>query len=54
MRRAMRRGRRPEVHHSDQGVQYAATAYIDALARRGVAISMAEVGKSERTGTASA
>jgi transposase InsO family protein len=26
LRRAMRRGRRPKVHHSDQGVQYAATA----------------------------
>jgi transposase InsO family protein len=27
LRRPMRGGRRPEVHHSDQGVQYAATAY---------------------------
>jgi len=35
LRRAMRRGRRPEVHHSDQGVQYAATAYTDLLTGRG-------------------
>jgi len=41
LRRAMRGGRRPEVHHSDQGVQYAATAYTDLLAGRYVAISMA-------------
>jgi transposase InsO family protein len=47
LKRAMRGGRRPEVHHSDQGVQYAATAYTDLLAGRGVAISMATVGKPE-------
>jgi transposase InsO family protein len=41
----MRGGRRPEVHHSDQGVQYAATAYTEMLAVRGAAISTAEVGK---------
>ena len=52
LRRAMRRGRRPEVHHSDQGVQYAATAYTDRLAGRGVAISMAAVGKPEENGFA--
>ncbi len=52
LRRAMRGGRRPEVHHSDQGVQYAATAYTDLLARRGVAISMAAVGKPEENGFA--
>jgi transposase InsO family protein len=47
LKRAMRRGRRPGVHHSDQGVQYAAMAYTDLLAGRGVAISMAAVGKPE-------
>jgi transposase InsO family protein len=52
LRRAMRRGRRPEVHHSDQGVQYAATAYTDLLSDRGVAISMAAVGKPEENGYA--
>ena len=50
LRRAMRGGRRPEVHHSDQGGQYAATAYTDLLAGRGVAISMAAVGKPEENG----
>ena len=52
LRRAIRRGRRPEVHHSDQGVQYAATAYTELLAGRGVAISMAAVGKPEENGYA--
>jgi transposase InsO family protein len=52
LKRAMRRARRPEVHHSDQGVQYAATAYTDLLASRGVAISMAAVGKPEENGFA--
>jgi transposase InsO family protein len=46
----MRRGRRPEVHHSDQGGRYAATAYTNLLAGRGVAISMAAVGKPEENG----
>ena len=48
----MRRCRRPEVHHSDQGVQYAATAYSELLAGRCVAISMAAVGKPEENGLA--
>ena len=52
LRRALRRGRRPQVHHSDQGVQYAATAYTEMLASRGVAISMAAVGKPEENGFA--
>jgi len=38
--------RTPEIHHSDQGVQYAATAYVDLLAAHDVAISMAEVGQA--------
>jgi transposase InsO family protein len=52
LRRAMRNGRRPEVHHSDHGVQYAATAHTDLLAGRGVPISMAAVGKPEENGFA--
>lgn len=52
LRRAMRGGRRPELHHSDQGVQYAAAAYTDLLTGRGVAISMAAVGKPEENGFA--
>jgi len=46
------RGGRPEVHHSDQGVQYAATAYTDRLAEAGAAISMAAVGEPEENGYA--
>jgi transposase InsO family protein len=45
LKRAMGTGRRPKVHDSDQGVQYAATAYTDLLADCGVAISTATVGK---------
>jgi transposase InsO family protein len=37
----------PAIHHSDQGVQYAAHEYIDLLADYQVQISMAEVGKPE-------
>ena len=42
----------PEIHHSDQGVQYAAYAYIDLLKVRGIQISMAAVGKAEENGYA--
>ena len=42
----------PEIHHSDQGVQYAATAYVDLLNEAGVAISMAEVGEAWQNGYA--
>jgi len=38
--------RTPEIHHSDQGVQYAATAYVQLLEATGVQISMAEVGQA--------
>ena len=37
----------PEVHHSDQGVQYAATDYVARLQALGVQVSMAAVGKPE-------
>lgn len=42
----------PIIHHSDQGVQYAALAYIDLLKSHGVQISMAAVGKAEENGYA--
>jgi putative transposase len=42
----------PEVHHSDQGVQYAAMAYVEMLASREVKISMASVGEPEENGYA--
>jgi transposase InsO family protein len=44
--------RTPEIHHSDQGIQYAATAYTDLLRAAGVAISMAEVGEATQNGYA--
>ena len=42
----------PQIHHSDQGVQYAAPAYIQALKQAGVAISMAAVGEPRENGYA--
>ncbi len=43
---------RPEIHHSDQGVQYAATDYVDRLRQVEAQISMAAVGKPEENGFA--
>ena len=34
----------PEIHHSDQGVQYLSTAYISTLMRHGIEISLARRG----------
>jgi len=51
LRRALTRGI-PEIHHSDQGVQYAAYAYTDLLKVHHVSISMAAVGKAEENGYA--
>lgn len=42
----------PEIHHSDQGVQYAASQYTDLLRQHGVQISMAEVGEAWQNGYA--
>jgi transposase InsO family protein len=42
----------PTIHHSDQGVQYAAHAYIDLLKIHDIRISMAAVGKAEENGYA--
>lgn len=44
--------RQPGIHHSDQGVQYAAYAYVNLLKSRHVQISMAAVGKAEENGYA--
>jgi putative transposase len=35
----------PEIHHSDQGVQYAATGYVDRLLRQGIKVSMSARGQ---------
>ena len=34
----------PEIHHSDQGVQYLSTAYISTLKHHGIEISLAQRG----------
>jgi putative transposase len=43
---------RPEIHHSDQGLQYAATAYSNLLQQVGSTISMATVGEPTENGYA--
>lgn len=35
----------PDLHHADQGVQYAATGSVDRLLRRGIKVSMAARGQ---------
>lgn len=42
----------PEIHHSDQGVQYACTGYTQVLQDANVQISMAEVGEAWQNGYA--
>ncbi|XQQ06162.1 MAG: IS3 family transposase [Leptolyngbya sp. IPPAS B-1204] len=43
---------RPEIHHSDQGVQYAASEYVELLKEAGARISMAAVGEAWQNGYA--
>ncbi len=52
LQRAVAVGHVPTIHHSDQGVQYAATAYVERLAQLGVQISMAEQGEPRQNGYA--
>lgn len=42
----------PEIHHSDQGVQYASCAYVSQLQQRNVQISMAAIGEPRENGFA--
>ena len=42
----------PEIHHSDQGLQYAATDYTDLLKQHNIQSSMAEVGEPTQNGYA--
>jgi putative transposase len=51
LRRALKIAR-PEIHHSDQGVQYADDDYTQVLTERGIQISMAAVGKAWENGYA--
>lgn len=38
--------RLPEIHHSGQSVQYAATAYVELAVDHNIAISMADRGEA--------
>jgi transposase InsO family protein len=51
LQRALRY-RTPAIHHSDQGVQYAAAAYVRLLEGAGVQISMAKAGEPRENGYA--
>jgi putative transposase len=51
LNRALRKGK-PTIHHSDQGVQYASTAYVNRLKTFNVQISMAAVGEPRENGYA--
>ena len=52
LERAVAAGHQPGIHHSDQGVQYAATAYVARLEQLGAQISMAEQGEPRQNGYA--
>ncbi|MCE2471355.1 MAG: IS3 family transposase [Anaerolineae bacterium] len=52
LRKALEHHPAPEFHHSDQGSQYAAKAYIKLLRGRGTQISMAAPGKPKENGYA--
>jgi transposase InsO family protein len=52
LQRALAKHPAPEIHHSDQGVQYAATAYTQTLRGVNVQISMADVGAAWQNGYA--
>lgn len=52
LRMALDRCGPPQIHHSDQGWQYAAHAYVNLLQTHAVQISMAAVGKAEENGYA--
>ncbi len=51
LQRALTRGT-PEIHHSDQGVQYATPGYTQLLEARGVRISMSDKGAAWQNGYA--
>ena len=52
LQRALVKYPAPEIHHSDQGVQYAATAYTQVLQDAQVQISMADQGEAWQNGYA--
>ena len=52
LRKALEHHPAPEIHHSDQGSQYAAKAYVKLLRECGTQISMAATGKPAENGYA--
>jgi transposase InsO family protein len=52
LRKALEHHPAPEIHHSDQGSQYAAKAYVKLLRECGTQISMAAAGKPKENGYA--
>jgi len=52
LKQALQRYPAPDIHHSDQGTQYAAKAYVKLLQDAGTQISMAAVGKPSQNGHA--
>jgi putative transposase len=52
LHRALAHHQAPQIHHSDQGVQYASTAYTQILRDANVQISMAKVGEAWQNGHA--
>ena len=52
LKQALRHYPAPEIHHSDQGTQYAAKAYVQLLRDAGTQISMAAIGKPSENGFA--
>lgn len=52
LKRALASGHRPGIHHSDQGIHYAASAYVALLRDREISISMADVGAAWQNGYA--
>jgi transposase InsO family protein len=52
LKKAFDAGHCPKIHHSDQGGQYAAKAYVNLLESKGVLVSMAAVGCPEENGYA--
>lgn len=44
--------RRPELHHSDQGIHYANRKYVQELQQHGVSISMSEIANPQQNGYA--
>ena len=52
LEQALQRYPAPDIHHSDQGTQYASKAYVMRLQQEGTQISMAAVGKPSENGYA--